>query len=80
MRLPAASLSRPRSAAGSRTSLKACAWGLLLATSAFAQNEPAVPPAKPLDVPPRIGVLGTANLGIDEVIQRVLANDRDLAV
>jgi len=52
----------------------------MLAVSAFAQNEPAVPPVKPLEVPPRIGVLGTANLGINEVIQRVLANDRDLAV
>jgi len=57
----------------------ACPW-LLLAASAFGQNGPAVPPVKPLAVPPRIGVLGNANLGINEVIQRVLANDRDLAV
>jgi outer membrane protein TolC len=53
---------------------------LVVAASAFAQNGPAVPPVKPLAVPPRIGVLGNANLGINEVIQRVLANDRDLAV
>jgi outer membrane protein TolC len=53
---------------------------LLFSASAFAQNGPAVPPVKPLAVPPRIGVLGNANLGINEVIQRVLANDRDLAV
>lgn len=51
-----------------------------LAAAAFAQTGPAVPPVKPLEVPPRIGVLGNANLGINEVIQRVLANDRDLAV
>lgn len=54
--------------------------GCVLAACAFAQNEPAVPPVKPLEVPARIGVLGTVNLGINEVIQRVLANDRDLAV
>ena len=53
---------------------------LLFAVSGMAQNEPAVPPVKPLEVPPRIGVFGTAKLGINEVIQRVLANDRDLAV
>jgi outer membrane protein TolC len=53
---------------------------LLFAASAFAQNGPAVPPVKTLEVPPRIGVLGNANLGINEVIQRVLTNDRDLAV
>jgi outer membrane protein TolC len=47
---------------------------------AFAQSEPAVPPVKQLEVPLRIGVLGTAKLGINEVIQRVLTNDRDLAV
>jgi HAE1 family hydrophobic/amphiphilic exporter-1 len=52
----------------------------LLATAALAQQEPAVPPAKPLEVPTRIGVLGTVNLGLNDVIQRVLANDRDLAV
>ncbi len=57
------------------------ALGLLLfAASAFAQNEPAVPPVKALEVPPRIGVLGNARIGLNEVIQRVLASDRDLAV
>ncbi|MDP9053456.1 MAG: TolC family protein [Acidobacteriota bacterium] len=57
---------------------------LVLAVSfrggAFAQPEPAIPPVKPLEVPPRIGVLGTAEISLNEVIQRVLANDRDLAV
>jgi outer membrane protein TolC len=47
---------------------------------AFAQTEPAVPPVKPLEVPARIGILGTAEISLNEVIQRVLANDRDLAV
>jgi outer membrane protein TolC len=60
--------------------LRPCACALFLTTFAFAQNEPAVPPVKPLEVPPRIGVLGTANIGLNEVIQRVLTNDRDLAV
>jgi len=67
------------SAAGQGSRPTACAL-LFLAASAFAQNGPAVPPVKPLEVPPRIGVLGDANLGINEVIERVLANDRDLAV
>lgn len=53
---------------------------LIFATSASAQEEPAVPPVKPLEVPMRIGVLGTGAIGLNEVIHRVLANDRDLAV
>jgi outer membrane protein TolC len=53
---------------------------LIFAMSASAQEEPAVPPVKPLEVPTRIGVLGTAAIGLNEVIHRVLANDRDLAV
>jgi outer membrane protein TolC len=52
----------------------------VLAAQALAQTEPAVPPVKPLEVPTRIGVLGTAEIGLNEVIQRVLTNDRDLAV
>ena len=52
----------------------------VLTAQAFAQTEPAVPPVKPLEVPTRIGVLGTAEIGLNEVIQRVLTNDRDLAV
>ena len=53
---------------------------VLLAASAFAQTEPAVPPVKPLDVPTRIGIIGTAPLALNEVVQRVLENDRDLVV
>ena len=33
-----------------------------------------------LDVPARVGVMGEAKLTLNEVIQRVLANDKDLAV
>lgn len=39
-----------------------------------------VPPVKPLQVPARIGILGNATLTLDEVIHRVLANDKDLAI
>jgi HAE1 family hydrophobic/amphiphilic exporter-1 len=39
-----------------------------------------VPPPKPLEVPARVGVLGTANITLNEVVQRVLTNDKDLAV
>ena len=39
-----------------------------------------LPPSKPLQIPARIGVLDTANITLSEVIQRVLANDRDLEV
>jgi outer membrane protein TolC len=58
---------------------------LLSALSFFGQNvfgqvEPPLPPAKPLEVPPRIGVIGSARVGLPEVIQRVLANDRDLVI
>jgi outer membrane protein TolC len=55
---------------------------LLAAISAHAQNpdQPALPPVKPMELPARIGILGTAKISLSEVIQRVLANDRDLAV
>jgi HAE1 family hydrophobic/amphiphilic exporter-1 len=49
----------------------------------IASNEPPTPelPAtKPLDVPARIGISGELNLTLPEVIQKVLDNDRDLAV
>ena len=35
---------------------------------------------KPIDMPARVGILGTAKLSLAEVIQKVLSNDRDLAV
>jgi HAE1 family hydrophobic/amphiphilic exporter-1 len=40
----------------------------------------AVPPVKPLDVPVRVGILGDAKITLNEAIQRVLANDKDLAI
>ncbi len=47
-----------------------------------AQNPPApdLPPTKPLEVPARIGITGEVNLTLQEVIQKVLDNDQDLAV
>lgn len=42
--------------------------------------EQTVPPARTLEVPARVGILGTANITLDEVIHRVLANDKDIAV
>ena len=39
-----------------------------------------LPPARSLDVQPRVGVLGTTAITLPEVIQRVLANDRDIEV
>jgi outer membrane protein TolC len=47
---------------------------------ARAQNEPTLPPPRPLEVPARVGVIGTTSIGLPEVIQRVLAGDRDLVI
>ncbi len=43
-------------------------------------QSPPVPPVKPLEVPLRIGIFGKTNITLKEVIQRVLENDKDLAV
>ena len=52
-----------------------------LALPLFAQVDgPPLPPPKPLEVPARIGVLGTVSIGLPEVIQRVLESDRDLVI
>ncbi|HKD08540.1 MAG TPA: TolC family protein [Bryobacteraceae bacterium] len=53
-----------------------------LAFGSFAGKgaEQTVPPARALALPTRIGILGTTNITLDEVIHRVLANDKDLAV
>jgi outer membrane protein TolC len=50
--------------------------------SALGQDpaQPALPPVKTMEVPARIGILGAAKITLAEVIQRVLANDKDLAV
>lgn len=38
------------------------------------------PPSTPVEIPARIGILGDAKITLSEVIQRVLANDPDIAV
>ncbi len=63
-----------------------CSLGLALAQNPpapVAQNEPKspdLPVIKPLEVPARIGISGEVSLTLSEVIQKVLDNDRDLAV
>ncbi|MGA3204377.1 MAG: efflux RND transporter permease subunit, partial [Bryobacteraceae bacterium] len=41
---------------------------------------PQLPQLEPLTVPSRIGVLGERKISLGEVVERTLANDRDLAV
>jgi HAE1 family hydrophobic/amphiphilic exporter-1 len=57
---------------------------LLLALSAAAQNTepktPELPPVKVLEVPERIGIARSVTISLGEVIQRVLANDKDIEV
>jgi HAE1 family hydrophobic/amphiphilic exporter-1 len=53
----------------------ACIWAAALC----AQNE-TVPVENRIVTPARVGVLGTAQIGLPEVIQRVLAADPDLAI
>jgi HAE1 family hydrophobic/amphiphilic exporter-1 len=64
---------------------------LLCVTTLLAQNPPApiapnepatpaVPSVKPLEVPARTGISWEVNLTLEEVIRRVLDNDRDLEV
>jgi outer membrane protein TolC len=50
---------------------------ILSASALLAQS---VPPVKPLEVPTRIGILGDAKITLNDVIQRVLANDKDLSI
>lgn len=49
------------------------------AVASFAQDAP-LPPLKAFEPSPRIGVLGNMTISLPEVIQKVLANDRDLAI
>jgi outer membrane protein TolC len=62
---------------------------LLAGSLAFAQSPPVnasvndpspPPPQKPLEVLARVGIYSQANITLAEVIQRVLANDRDIEV
>jgi hydrophobic/amphiphilic exporter-1 (mainly G- bacteria), HAE1 family len=51
-----------------------------LATSLFGQTSAQLQPLKLVDVKPRVGIAGQAPLRLPEVIERVLANDPDLAI
>lgn len=56
---------------------------ILCASALWAQTDPKTPelPATtPLDVPERIGITGKAQLSLADVVQKTLANDRDLVV
>ncbi len=52
----------------------------LLAQTAPGPTSPALPPRKPLEVPQRIGIFGETTISLAEVVQRTLANDRDIAI
>src|SRR5205814_699788 len=59
------------------------AIALFLSPALLAAQEPAsppMPPAKTLEIPARIGILNSTPISLQEVIQRVLANDKDLEV
>ena len=51
----------------------------ILVTPAHGQA-PQLPQLEPLTIPSRIGVLGERKIGLQEVVERTLSNDRDLAV
>ncbi len=53
---------------------------LFLSIRLAAQTSPALPPQEPLEVPQRIGLLGETTISLAEVVQRTLANDRDIAI
>jgi outer membrane protein TolC len=48
--------------------------------SAQVPAAPKLEPLKKIDVKPRIGILGQTTIPVQEVIERVLANDRDLEI
>ena len=52
----------------------------IICAAALVAQDGTMPPVKTVDVPARIGVLGSVTLGLPEVIQRVLASDKDLAI
>ena len=70
----------------SKLVLFCCVQSLLLAQNPpvnVTPDEPAapqLPAAKPLEVPARIGIAGEITLTLQELIRRVLDNDRDLVV
>ena len=57
-------------------------YSLFLATRAMGQApaEPRIAPLTEIPVPERVGVIGRTSIGLPEVIERVMKNDRDLAI
>ncbi len=55
---------------------------LLIVPSSYGQDpaSPQLPELEPLTIPLRIGILGETKMSLQEVIERTLKNDRDLAV
>jgi HAE1 family hydrophobic/amphiphilic exporter-1 len=58
---------------------KSAAVAVALVGSLFAQS-PQIPPLQRVELMPRVGIAGTAPLRLNEVIERVLANDADLQI
>ncbi|HTB11700.1 MAG TPA: efflux RND transporter permease subunit [Bryobacteraceae bacterium] len=52
----------------------------ILALPMHGQDSPQLPQLEPLTVPTRVGVLGERKITLQEVVERTLSNDRDLAV
>src|ERR1700722_6031013 len=53
---------------------------LILIAPLPAQDSPTLPQLEPLTIPSRVGVLGERKISLQEVVERTLSNDRDLAV
>lgn len=53
---------------------------VMAGSSVLLAQEAELPPVKAVEVPARIGVLGSVTIALPEVIQKVLASDRDLAI
>ncbi|MDE3195319.1 MAG: hypothetical protein KGN84_03175, partial [Acidobacteriota bacterium] len=53
---------------------------LFACAAAAAAAQTSLPPAQPIDIPQRVGILGEAKITLAEVIHRVLASDKDLAI
>ena len=54
--------------------------GCVLAAQSPDPASPSLPPQTPVQIPPRVGVFGETGITLPEVVQRVLASNRDLAV
>lgn len=67
---------------GFKTLRSRFAMFLLVAVLAFPIHgqDPQLPQLEPLAIPSRIGVLGERKISLQEVVERTLSNDRDLAV